>query len=193
MAKVKVSTKDTPWPMPVVLVGARVDGRDNFMAVAWVMRMCSEPSLAAVAIGNRQHTLAGIKANGAFSINVPGRTLVAETDACGIVSGRDADKASLFTVFRGELDGAPMIEECPVCFECRLYKTLELPGDTICIGEIVTAYADESCINGGKRMTAPGEPFVLTMPDSDYRPLGGTIAKAWDVGRDTVARISKGR
>ena len=46
--------------------------------------------------------------------------MMEKTDFCGLVSGRDIDKAALFDVFYGELKTAPMITECPLSLECRL-------------------------------------------------------------------------
>ena len=43
MAKVGFNPRTTAYPMPVVLVGATVDGRPNFMAVAWFSNVNSTP------------------------------------------------------------------------------------------------------------------------------------------------------
>ena len=43
-------------------------------------------------------------------------------DYCGTVSGRDADKVAVcgFNVFYGEIETAPLIEQCPLNLECRV-------------------------------------------------------------------------
>ena len=47
--------------------------------------------------------------------------MISETDYCGLVSGRKTDKSNIFNVFYGELETAPMIMECPVSIECKLF------------------------------------------------------------------------
>jgi flavin reductase (DIM6/NTAB) family NADH-FMN oxidoreductase RutF len=108
--------------------------------------------------------------------------LVEKTDYCGITTGTKVDKASLFTVFNGEVTGAPMIEECRLCMECRLVQTVDLPADELFIGEIVGAYADAACITDGKPDVKKIDPFTLTMPDNGYWRIGENVGKAWSSG-----------
>jgi len=170
--------------MPVVLVGAMVKGRPNFMAVAWFSKVNSNPPMMMVALGKRQYTGEGIMENGCFSVNLPGRDLVTETYYCGIVSGRKEDKARLFDVFYGESVVAPMIRGCPVNYELRLDETVELPGTNLFIGEIVAAYVDEEKRSGQVPDMSLVEPFILVeSPPSYYFGLGPEVARAYEVGK----------
>lgn len=167
-------------PMPVSIVGATVGGKDNFMAVAWVAHVHAKPPMIAVSINHKQHTRVGIMANGTFSVNIPGRDLLAQTDYVGLVSGRKVDKSRLFTVFRGELDGAPLIAEAALCLECRLAHTLELPSDTLFVGEIVTAWAGDEALTDGKPDLGKMDVFFLGMPENHYYGIGEALGRAWD-------------
>ena len=69
--------------------------------------------------------------------------LVAVTDYTGLVSGKRVDKSGLFDLFYGELNAVPMIKECPLTIECKLYQQVELPTNSFFIGEIVNAYSEE--------------------------------------------------
>jgi flavin reductase (DIM6/NTAB) family NADH-FMN oxidoreductase RutF len=170
--------------MPVVLVGANVGGKPNFMAVAWFSKVNSDPPMMMVAIGKRQYTGEGIVENGCFSVNLPGGDLVTETDYCGIVSGRAEDKARLFDVFYGDSGAAPMIRGCPVNYELRLAETVELPGTNVFIGEIVGAYVDEERRSGQVPDLPLVEPFMLVQsPPSQYFSLGSRLADAFEVGK----------
>jgi len=184
MRKTKLGPNAFPCPMPMTLIGATVDGRDNFLAAAWISRVNYDPPLIAIALGKRHFTNPGIEANKAFSVNVPGSDLMAKTDYCGIVSGAKADKSKLFTVFRGELTGAPMIEECPLTMECRLYKTVDLPVDVLFIGEIVQSYSEDRFLTEGKPDVRKMSPFVLTMPDNGYWSIGKPLGQAWHAGKE---------
>jgi len=50
-------------------------------------------------VGRHHYTPTAIKQNKSFSVNVPSRSIVEETDYCGIVSGESVDKAGLLSFF----------------------------------------------------------------------------------------------
>jgi flavin reductase (DIM6/NTAB) family NADH-FMN oxidoreductase RutF len=101
MSKIKIDSGAAfLYPMPMVLVGAVVEGRANFMAAAWVARVNYKPPLFLIALGPH-HTNKGIEEHKAFSINIPDVSLIEKTDYCGLVSGGKTDKSVLFEVFYG--------------------------------------------------------------------------------------------
>ena len=184
MSKIEIDNNAFTYPMPMTLVGAMVGEHPNFLAVDWVTRVNYKPPMIAVALGKTHFTNPGIRATKAFSVNVPGVNLIEKTDHCGIVSGKNKDKSGLFTVFKGEVTGAPMIEECRLCMECRLVQTVDLPADEMFIGEIVGAYADADCLTDGKPDVKKIDPFTLTMPDNGYWRIGTNVGKAWSAGKN---------
>jgi len=184
MAKVKIDTNACLYPMPMTLVGAIVENRPNFLAAAWVARVNFQPPMIGVALGTRHYTNGGIHENKAFSVNIPGADLIEKTDYCGIVTGKTVDKAKVFDVFYGELKKAPMIRQCPLCLECRLVQTVDLPADTLFIGEIVSAHADEGILTNGKPDIKKMNPFTLTMPDNSYWSVGEKLGQAWNAGKN---------
>lgn len=170
--------------MPVVLVGATVNGKPNFMAVAWFSKVNSNPPMMMISLGKKQYTSEGIKENRSFSINLPGKDLITETDYCGIVSGRKEDKARLFQVFYGEPENAPMIQECPINYDLKLTQTIELPGTYLFIGEIIGAYVDEDKRQGHTPDLPQAEPFMLVAsPPNHYHELGPQTADAFKTGK----------
>ena len=183
MARIAVDAHAFIYPMPMVLVGTMVHDRPNFMAVAWVTRVNLKPPMIAIALGKTHYTNAGIHASRAFSVNVPSTDLLEKTDYCGIASGRTDDKSTLFTVTEGSTTGAPMIDECPLCMECRLVDVVALPTNEVFIGEIVSAHADAECCSDGKPDIRKIRPFTLTMPDNQYWQIGALAGKAWSIGK----------
>ena len=181
MEKTKI-TNNVFIPMPVVLVGANVDGKANFMAVGWVSRVNLNPPMIAVGINKAHYTHHGILENKTFSVCVPDCSMVQKTDYCGVKSGKTVDKSKVFQVFYGETKTAPMAQECPLCMECNLVQTLDLPSNTLFLGEIVGAYADEKCLTSGKPDTKKIDPFLLSMPHNHYFSIGNDIAQAWNIG-----------
>jgi flavin reductase (DIM6/NTAB) family NADH-FMN oxidoreductase RutF len=184
MEKIKLDKNSFLFPMPMVLVGAVVDGRANFMAVGWVSRVNFDPPMMAVALGKFHYTNTGIHKNKAFSVNIPGIALMEKVDYCGIVSGEKTDKSKIFDIFYGELPAAPMIRECPLSLECRLVNTVDLPTNSLFIGEIVGAYSEKRYLTEGKPDIRKISPFTLTMPDNNYWKIGENAGKAWSVGKN---------
>jgi flavin reductase (DIM6/NTAB) family NADH-FMN oxidoreductase RutF len=170
-------------PMPVFLLGATVEGKPNFMTVGWISRVNYVPPMIAVSVNKEHYTPLGINSHASFSVNLPGADLVAKTDYCGIVSGRNADKSKLFDLFYGALESAPMIKECPVCLECKLVDVIPLPTNDLYIGEIVGAYSEDRYLTDGKPDIKKMNPLFLTMPDNRYWKLGDFAEMAWCVGR----------
>lgn len=182
MEKVKLSNQAFIYPMPMVLVGAVVAGRPNFMAVAWVTRVNMRPPLLAVSIG-AHYTRQGIQEHQQFSVNIPSVAWLEAVDYCGLVSGDQHDKAALFTLFQGTLEFAPLIQECAVALECQVVQTVPLPISTLFIGEIVGAYSEEQYLTDGKPDLEKIQPFTLTMPDNRYWRVGEVAGQAWSSGR----------
>jgi flavin reductase (DIM6/NTAB) family NADH-FMN oxidoreductase RutF len=183
MDKVAIDSNAFLYPMPIVLVGADVNGKPNFMPVAWVTRVNYQPPLLAVAMGKPHHTNKGVRKHRELGISIPTRAMAATVDRAGLVSGARVDKSKLFGTFRGKLEHAPMAANCPVTMECRLLKTVDLPVDELFIVEIVNAYADKACLTGGLPDIRKIDPITLTMPDNRYWAVGKCAGKAWSIGK----------
>jgi flavin reductase (DIM6/NTAB) family NADH-FMN oxidoreductase RutF len=140
--------------------------------------------MIAVCINKAHYTPQGIRETGAFSVNIPGKSMVKVTDYCGLVSGRKVDKAMLFEIFYGILPGAPMIAECPLNMECKLVDTVDLPSNYLFIGQISGAYCGEHFMTDDRPDIKKIDPLVLSMPDNTYWAVGEFVAKAWDVGKE---------
>jgi flavin reductase (DIM6/NTAB) family NADH-FMN oxidoreductase RutF len=184
MAKITIDENAFTYPMPMVVVGTLVNKRPNFMAVGWVTRVNFKPPMIAIALGKIHYTNSGIHISGAFSVNIPSTDLVEKVDYCGIVSGTKEDKSTLFKVIMGKTTGTPMIDDCPVCMECKLVTVVNLPTNEVFIGEIVGAYADAGVCSDGTPDVKKMRPFTLTMPDNQYWEVGDNAGEAWSVGKN---------
>lgn len=181
MNKVPIGPRPFLTPMPAVLVGSNVDGKANFMAVAWAGVACMNPPMIAVAINKSRHTEKGIVENGTFSVNIPAAKDAVETDYCGIVSGSKEDKSKLFEVSYGKLGNAPLIQSFPVCIECEVRHTLELGSHNLHVGEIMEIHVAEECMSGGNPDIKKIDPLVYS--DASYFRLGETVGKAFSMGK----------
>ena len=183
MEKVKIENDAFVYPMPMVLVGAMVENKANFMAVGWITRVNFNPPMIAVGLRKVHYTNEGIHQQKTFSVNVPSLELIEKVDYCGLASGKKADKSQIFEVFYGELSTAPMVRECPLCMECRLVQAVDLPSNTLFIGQIMGTYTEEKYLTDGKPDIVKINPFTLSMPDNQYWMVGKNVGKAWGIGK----------
>ena len=182
--KIKLGGMNVLYPTPTVLVGAIVDSKPNFITIAHIgIVNHAQPFLISMSLGKVHYTNAGIIENKAFSVNLPSEKMVVKTDYVGMVSGKKTDKSSVFDIFYGELSHAPMIEECSLNMECKLYDIYDTPTHDLFIGEIVETYAEESVLTEGKVDIAQVKPLLFDMSSLKYWALGEPIAGCWNVGK----------
>ena len=78
--------------------------------------------------------------------------------------------------------GAPLIEESPLCIECRVKEILSLGSHDMFIADVVNVRADERHLNAetGKLELAEANPLVYV--HGGYYELGNKIGKfGWSV------------
>jgi flavin reductase (DIM6/NTAB) family NADH-FMN oxidoreductase RutF len=181
--KKTLGNKSFIYPYPVTILGANINGKPNFMTLAFVGIVNANPGMVALGCGKRHFTNAGIKENLTFSLNLPSRNMVEVVDHIGCVSGSKEDKSGLFKVFYGKLGTAPMIENCPLCLECKVLQMLDLGGfDDVIIGEIIESYCEIKCLTNDLPDIEKLKPFLLSMYENRYFGIGDYLGKAWSIG-----------
>lgn len=183
MTKIEIDNGVAPFAKPAVFLGAMVNGRPNFMNLAWLTRISFKPHLWALSVPKTRYTAQGIREQGKFSICMPGKDLVVELDYCGITSGAKEDKSKLFTTFYGELEHVPMIKECPVCVELTVFKEVEIADRLLIVGEVQHIYTEECYLTDGKLDQDKIGILSYTQPPSAYYLLGEKVADAFSVGK----------
>ena len=187
MGKMLMGPRTLIYPLPVVLVGANVDDKPNFLAIAWCGIVNSEPPMVSVALQHHRYTHRGITQNLTFSVNVPSVDLVRETDYCGLVSGAKVNKVEVckFKVFYGKLGSAPLIEQCPINLECKVAHILDLGSHSLFIGKIEETHVSEDCLTDDKPDVNKIKPFAfITQPARQYQAMGEVVAEAFSAGRE---------
>ncbi|WP_022660450.1 flavin reductase family protein [Paucidesulfovibrio longus] len=187
MNRQAIGGKCALYPSLTTIVGAEVDGRPNWMTIAHVgimnHAMGEFPQYLSIGVHPSHHTSAGIRAHGEFSINIPSRAMLAETDYVGIVSGKNTDKSGIFPVQNGKLAHAPMIADCPISIECRLAQTVMAGEHEIFIGEVAETWIDEKCLTEGKPDLKKVDPILFDFTRILYWSLGEIIGKPWNAGK----------
>ncbi len=179
--KHKLGEKNAMYPMPVTIVGADVDGKANFITIAWVGIVTFD--VISIGMGKHHFTNRGIIEHRAFSVNIPSEDMVLKTDYAGIASGKNTDKSGLFTAVYGQVQHAPMIAEAPVSMECNLIDTISHGPHDVFIGKIAGVYADENVVREGTIDLALVKPMLFDMFQRKYWRLGEPFADCWSVGK----------
>lgn len=140
------------FPMPVLMVATyNEDGSVNVMNAAW--GTMQERDTVALNLTETHKTVKNIKARGAFTVSIADAAHVIEADYFGVVSGnRVADKfaASGLTAPKSEIVDAPIINEFPLCLECKFIEYQSNEYGCGVIGKVVRVTADESVMEGDK-------------------------------------------
>jgi flavin reductase (DIM6/NTAB) family NADH-FMN oxidoreductase RutF len=187
MKKTNIKKLPMLFPHATVLVGADVDGQPNFIAVAWVTIACGTPPWVAIALNHVRHSLKGVKQNMTFSVNIPNKAMVRETDYCGLATGAKTDKVRdcKFKVFYGQVAGAPFIEQCPVNIGCNAEHIIRLGSHYLIAGAVKEILVSDDCLVGGKPDATKIEPFsVVTTPTLTYRDIGRSLGPAFRIGKE---------
>ena len=145
----------------LLLVSLDEGGRPNAMTIGWAtLGVIWGRPMCLVLVRPSRYTYACIEATGDFTVNVPPPELAEQVLFCGTESGRDYDKFAEcgFTATPGRAVRSPGIEECVLCYECRVVQKNDVipeqfapeivgefygAGDfhRVYYGEIVAAYA----------------------------------------------------
>ena len=164
-------------PLPIVLVGALVDDRPNYLVIGYVAPFNFGKHIF-FSLYKKRYTRIGIQQQGTFSVNIPSEALLEETDICGNQSGRDIDKSTLFDNFYGELKTAPMIRRYPITIECELTEVRDYDPNEGIIGRVVCSYVDPDCLVDGKLDMRLVHPIIWTTGgDLNYYRLGDRLGE----------------
>ena len=173
------------FPMPTYMIGTYgKDGAVDVMMMAWG-GICAEDRVA-LNLEADHKTVANLRERGAFTLAVPGRDTLAESDFLGIASANTAaDKFARtgLTAERSERVDAPVIKEYPLTLECVVEKFEEEPYGLRVLGRIVNVLADERVLDDRERVDA-GKlgAFVFDQMRNGYYAVGEQVGTAWKSG-----------
>ena len=172
------------FPMPVVVVGAMVDGKPNWFEVAWTG--IGDAGVVTLSVTPSHKTCDGIRAEKKLSINFVDEALVPRADFVGIVSGNKVDKSGIFAWSPGEL-GAPLADDAPVSMECSLLDIYDANGCYLLICKVEHTWAREELLDArGKLDFAKYKP-VLFEPGFHYVRTGEVLGPCVEPGKAFAA------
>lgn len=173
------------YPLPAVMISCgRTPEEYNIFTVAWVGTICTNPPMCYISIRPERHSYNIIKENMEFVINLTTSQTAFATDWCGVRSGKDYDKFKEMNLTPGKsaVINAPIIEESPVCIECRVKQIVPLGSHDMFIAEVVNVQADDQYLDddSGKLDLAKANPLVYV--HGEYFDLGKKLGHfGWSV------------
>lgn len=148
----KLNLTEGIFPMPVLMVATyNTDGSVNVMNAAW--GTMQERGNVALNLTETHKTVQNIKARGAFTVSIADAAHVVEADYFGVVSGNKEPKKfenSGLTASKAETVDAPVINEFPLCLECKFIEFQDDAYGIGVIGKVISITADENVIVGDK-------------------------------------------
>ena len=178
------------WALPATTVMVSCVGKSgspNIITIAACGVASSSPPLISLAIGVNQYSLRLIKETGDFVVNVPSSEQAYITDWCGSVSGRYVNKfvEGKLTPGRSVKVKSPYIVECPVNYECTLWKSVDCGSHELVLGEVQLIHIDRDKLDDSERGLDPAKFNPLVSFQQEYWSLNGRIAE-WHFTRRRV-------
>ena len=169
------------YPQLVMIIGTYdKDGKPNAMNAAWGGMADYDKIFVCM---SSHKTTENIDITKEFSVSIGDASHVVECDYVGIVSANqelNKMEKSKFTTSKAEFVNAPIINELPLCLECKLIKVLE---EDLYLAQIVNVNADESILDeNGKVSLEKFVPISYDPTTHGYYKVSGRVGNAFNDG-----------
>ena len=157
-------------PYGVYIVGSTRDGEPNGMIADWIMQVAFRPHRVAVSFENDSHSLASIRANKAFTVNLlahangAGMTLAqhfVQPHRASKVKGRGQPLASSVYEKLAGVDftltdrGCPIIPGALMWLDCAAEQFIDVGDHTLVVGHVL----DGNVVTGDRPLTSLDIPW----------------------------------
>ena len=159
-------------------------GHTNIITIAWTGTICSDPPMTYVSVKPERYSHHMLEETGEFVINLTTQDMAYATDWCGVRSGRDYNKFEEMHLTPGKASvvNAPIIEESPLCIECRVKEILSLGSHDMFIADVVNVKADDKYLNTETGKFELAQSNLLVYVHGGYYGMGPKIGKfGWSV------------
>jgi flavin reductase (DIM6/NTAB) family NADH-FMN oxidoreductase RutF len=187
MTKRQLGPCITFFPQPMTLISTvSASGENDLMAASWVSLVSKTPPTLSISLQHERQTYANILATGSFVVNVMPVHLVEQADYCGLISGRQADKATIagLRLLPAKHGAAPLLDDAPLNVECRLSGEMAIGDYRLLLGEILEIHVDAAAFGADGSIDAAAlDPLVYLGGLRQYWSLGKKVAPAYQAGR----------
>ena len=163
-------------PVPPTLVSCGTLAAPAVLTVAWAGTLNTKPPRTYISVRPNRHSYPILKETGEFVINLPPASLVRAVDLCGCKTGATVDKFALtgLTAAPASKVAAPLIDDCPLCLECRVFDTVLLGSHEMFLADIVAVDVDEQLIDDAGRLHLD-RAGLLAYAHGEYFALGAKV------------------
>ena len=165
-------------PRPIAFVSTiSPSGGNNLAPFSFFNAVCGDPPVVLFCPIWRnppKDTLANIRANGEFVINVVNEEIVEAMNVCAAEFAPDVDEFEMsgLTAVKSEVVAPMRVAESPVSMECRLMQIVEVGNGpmsgNIVIGEVVRFHVNDAIIDDQFKIDADKLKAVGRMSGYDY-------------------------
>lgn len=167
------------YPVPAVMVTVSDgQGNDNIITIAWAGTINSDPAMVSISVRKSRYSHELLMKNKEFVINLVTKDLAYAMDYCGVKSGRDMDKFAAMKLTKGKANtvNVPIIEESPLCIECKVKDIIELGSHDMFLAEVTAVLADEKYMDESGRFDLNSSDLIA-YSHGQYYTLGKNIGK----------------
>lgn len=176
MAKINWKGGALLAPVPAALVTCAHAGRTNVLTIAWTGILNSKPPRCYISVRPERFSYELIKTSHQFVINLAPRSLAFAVDFCGVKSGRDIDKFSAMDLAAepSPVLGLPMLSQCPVAIECRVFEVMPLGSHDLFLADIVGVCVDDTFIGPSGKLRLD-KADIIGFVHGSYYSLGSYL------------------
>ena len=162
-------------PRPIGWIGSLdLQGRPNLAPYSFFNAISDRPPMVMFSSGGRKDSLRNILDTGEFTCSIANWDLrdAMNLSSAAVAPGVDEFALAGVTPAASLLIKPPRVAQAPAAFECRLWRTLDLPippgrpgaapaeGYTVVIGEVVAVYIDDAYVQDGLVQTGKMRPLA---------------------------------
>ena len=173
------------YPLPTVMVSCGGEESEyNILTVSWVGTICSDPPMCYIAVRPERHSYPILMKRMEYVINLTTKEMAYPTDWCGVASGKNYHKFEEMKLTPGKASvvNAPLIEESPLCIECRVKEVMALGSHDMFISEVLNVRADDKYLDPETGKFDMKRAELLVYVHGEYFGLGEFVGHfGWSV------------
>ena len=165
-------------PIPPVMVSCGTAEKPNIITVGWTGLVNTIPPKTYISVRPSRYSYDIIKESGEFAINLTPASLVKEADWCGIHTGRKVNKFERCGLTTAEANkiSAPLIHECPISLECKVFDIIPMGSHDMFLADIVAVDVAPGLLDKSGRLCIE-RAHLAAFAHGEYFELGKSLGK----------------
>ncbi len=162
-----------PVPPSLVTVGVYGEEDANVFTVAWTGIVSTVPPRTYISVRPKRHSYKILQEKREFVIQFAPSSLLRTVDSCGVYTGAKMNKFERFGLHTepAETVSAPLISECPLALECKVFDIIPLGSHDMFLADITAVDVDEVLVDAGGKLHLD-RAHLLAFAHGEYFELG---------------------